>query len=106
MTIETIDRRQHFAEKLHALTRDYGDRPSSRVKDLADLLILIEDGLPPDDDLLAAVQDVFEVRASHDVPDRIPSPPSSWQTQYEPYVRELDLDATDVDVAHQRLDEF
>ncbi|MBW3578789.1 MAG: nucleotidyl transferase AbiEii/AbiGii toxin family protein [Actinobacteria bacterium] len=106
VTMETIDRRQHFAEKLHALTRDYGDRPSSRVKDLADLLILIEDGLLPDDDLLTAVQDVFEVRATHDVPDTIPAPPSSWQAEYEAYVSELDLDAADLDVAHQRLDEF
>lgn len=106
VTIEAIDRRQHFAEKLHALTRDYGHRPSSRVKDLADLLILIEDGLSPDDHLLTAVHEVFEVRATHEVPDGIPAPPASWEAQYEAFVKELDLDAADVDVAHHRLDEF
>ncbi|MFE5189419.1 nucleotidyl transferase AbiEii/AbiGii toxin family protein [Streptomyces sp. NPDC056628] len=26
--IEAVDRRQHFAETLHAFTRDYGDRPT------------------------------------------------------------------------------
>lgn len=29
-----VARRQHFAEKLHALTRDYGGRPNTRTKDL------------------------------------------------------------------------
>lgn len=46
--IEAVDRRQHFAEKIHAFTRDYGDRPNTRVKDLVDLVLLIESGLPPD----------------------------------------------------------
>lgn len=32
--IEAVEPAQHFAEKLHALTRRYGDRPSSRVRDL------------------------------------------------------------------------
>jgi hypothetical protein len=41
-SIEAVDRRQHFAEKLHALTRDYGDRPNTRTKDLVDLVLLIE----------------------------------------------------------------
>jgi len=36
LLIEAVDRRQHFAEKLHALTSDYGDRPNTRVKDLPD----------------------------------------------------------------------
>lgn len=39
--IEAVHRRQHFAEKLHALTRDYGGRPNTRVKDLVDLALLI-----------------------------------------------------------------
>lgn len=47
-TIESAHRRQHFAEKLHALTRDYGMRPNTRVKDLVDLLLLIHDRLLPD----------------------------------------------------------
>lgn len=40
-SIEAVDRAQHFAEKLHALTREYLDRPNSRIKDLADLVLLI-----------------------------------------------------------------
>jgi hypothetical protein len=56
LLVEAVDRRQHFAEKLHALTRDYGDRPNTRVKDLPDLLTLIERGLEPDEEPLAAAE--------------------------------------------------
>lgn len=42
--VEVVAPVQHFAEKLHALTRTYGDRPNTRVRDLADLVLLIEAG--------------------------------------------------------------
>lgn len=42
--IVTVDLYQHSAEKLHAMVRTYGDRPSSRVKDLADLVLFIDAG--------------------------------------------------------------
>lgn len=81
-TIESVDRRQHFAEKLHALTRDYGTRPNTRVKDLADLVLLIEDGLPADSSLLEVVNHVFTVRATHPVPRFVPDPPPVWTADY------------------------
>lgn len=43
--VEIIDPEQHFAEKIHALTRSYGDRENTRVRDLPDLVLLIEDGV-------------------------------------------------------------
>jgi hypothetical protein len=81
-TIESVDRRQHFAEKLHALTRDYGIRPNTRVKDLVDLILLIEDGLPADHHLFDVVKHVFAVRATHPVPAVIPDLPPVWTTEY------------------------
>jgi Nucleotidyl transferase AbiEii toxin, Type IV TA system len=81
-SIEAVDRRQHFAEKLHALTRDYGARPNTRVKDLVDLILLIESPLAPDSSLVATVRHVFTVRATHLVPTRIESPPASWEASY------------------------
>lgn len=80
--IEAVDRRQHFAEKLHALTRDYGDRPNTRVKDLVDLVLLIESGVAPDSTVVDAVRHVFAVRATHPVPVTIPEPPPSWADTY------------------------
>ncbi|WP_433437384.1 nucleotidyl transferase AbiEii/AbiGii toxin family protein [Nonomuraea sp. CA-141351] len=80
--IDSVDRRQHFAEKLHALTRDYDSRPNTRVKDLVDLVLLIEDGLLADHRLIEVVNHVFTVRATHPVPLLIPDPPPAWQSGY------------------------
>ena len=76
--IEVVDRAQHFAEKLHALTRAYGDRENTRVKDLVDLVLLIEDGLAPDGRLRGNVEHVFAVRATHALPIEIVDPPADW----------------------------
>ncbi|HET8659513.1 MAG TPA: nucleotidyl transferase AbiEii/AbiGii toxin family protein [Micromonosporaceae bacterium] len=80
--IEAVDRRQHFAEKIHALTRDYGDRPNTRVKDLVDLVLLIENGLAADAAVVDAVRHVFVVRATHPVPEVLPDPPPAWTDTY------------------------
>ncbi len=80
--IEAVDRRQHFAEKLHALTRDYGDRPNTRVKDLVDLVLLIESGLPADTSLTEVVTHVFSVRSTHGIPEEIVDPPREWADTY------------------------
>jgi predicted nucleotidyltransferase component of viral defense system len=104
--VEVVDRRQHFAEKLHALTRDYGDRPNTRVKDLPDLLILIEGGLAPDRDLRAAVESLFAARATHAIPARLPPPPASWRAKYAELADELTLDQSDLAAAHARLQDF
>jgi hypothetical protein len=80
--IEAVDRRQHFAEKLHAFTRDYGDRPNTRVKDLVDLVLLIETGMAADTGLIKAVEHVFAIRATHDVPEVPHDPPQGWSVIY------------------------
>ncbi|OIJ91006.1 hypothetical protein BIV24_17655 [Streptomyces colonosanans] len=91
-TIEAVDRRQHFAEKLHAFTRDYGGRPNTRVKDLVDLVLLAEDGLQGDATLVEVVRHVFAARATHPVPDELPDPPPLWRETYPELARELDTE--------------
>ncbi|MEW1611531.1 MULTISPECIES: nucleotidyl transferase AbiEii/AbiGii toxin family protein [unclassified Streptomyces] len=87
--IEAVDRRQHFAEKLHAFTRDYGNRPNTRVKDLVDLVLLTEDGLVGDAALVEVVRHVFAVRATHEVPNKLPDPPPRWRESYPELAQEL-----------------
>lgn len=71
--VESVDRRQHFAEKVHAYTRSYRERPSSRVHDLADLIGFVGGGLEPDQRLAATVGHVFRTRNTHPIPDRAPT---------------------------------
>lgn len=97
--VEVIDRRQHFAEKLHALTRTYGNRPSTRVKDLADLVLLIDDGLEPSVELLAITRRLFASRASHELPGHLPDPPRDWAVRYIELAGELDASAKTLDAA-------
>ncbi|TYK49183.1 nucleotidyl transferase AbiEii/AbiGii toxin family protein [Actinomadura decatromicini] len=105
-TIESVDRRQHFAEKLHALTRDYGSRPNTRVKDLVDMVLLIEDGLAADKLLLDVVNHVFAVRATHPVPTAIPDPPFGWAKDYPMLAEDLTLADPDLTTALDLLRKF
>jgi len=87
--IEAVDRRQHFAEKLHALTREYGDRPNTRVKDLVDLVLIVESGLEPDAELWRTARYVFEIRATHELPLEISDLPPNWGEIYPGLAEEL-----------------
>ncbi len=84
---------QHVAEKLHAYTRSYGqDHPSSRVKDLVDL-VLIKRYLPLNAERLhAALVGTFEGRRLHSVPARLPHPPKEWAVPYRKLAREVGID--------------
>ncbi len=104
--VEAVDPAQHFAEKLHAFTRPHGDRPNSRVKDLPDMLLLLDQGLAPTAELLATVRHVFEVRSTHEVPASLPDPPADWAGRYATLADELGLEAATVDDAMTRLRAF
>ncbi len=105
-SFEVVDRNQHFAEKLHALTQTYGDRPNTRTRDLVDLLMLVEDGLQPTSGLHASVRHVFAVRGTHEVPADVPDPPPDWAETYPALAADLDLDAKTIDRAMKDLRVF
>jgi hypothetical protein len=104
--VEAVDPAQHFAEKLHALTRPWLERPNSRVKDLPDLVLLVGEGLEPTAELLATVEHVFAARASHEVPASLPDPPADWAERYATLAEELDLEPSTVDEAMALLRSF
>ncbi len=104
--VEAVDPAQHFAEKLHAFTRPYGDRPNSRVKDLPDLVLLVEGGLAPSAELLATVEHVFAARATHQVPASLPDPPADWAERYAALAADLDVVPRTVEEAMALLRRF
>jgi hypothetical protein len=102
--VEAVSLPQHFAEKIHALTRTYGgERPSSRVRDLVDLVLLIEQGPPDPAQTARAVRGVFAARNTHPVPGSIGDPPASWGDIYAAMASELDLAAATVEQAMKAL---
>lgn len=95
---EVIDVNRHAAEKFHALTRTYDDRPNSRVRDLVDLVLLIEFDLIDNDRCSEEVCITFRERHTHDLPSEI-APPPTWRDHYEQMASELDIEANSFDTA-------
>lgn len=104
--VEVAAPAQHFAEKLHALTRDHGDRLNTRIRDLVDVLLLIELELVRPPDVLPVVRHVFESRGTHPVPGDLPDPPAGWARDYAEEAAATSLRARTVDEAMLRLRSF
>jgi Domain of unknown function (DUF1814). len=103
--VETVSPAQHFAEKLHALTRDYG-RENSRVRDLVDLALIIERADLAPAATFAAADRVFRARGTHEVPPSIPDPPPTWAIRYERLAIEVDIQAKSIAAAMTLLRTF
>ena len=66
------------------------ERQNSRVKDLVDMLILIDLGLEPSR-LWNAINNTFKRRDSHPVPEKLENPPNFWSTPYSRLAQECGL---------------
>ncbi len=88
---EVVDVNRHAAEKLHAMFRDFGDRENTRVRDLVDLVLMVEHDLISPHGLADPVVQVWSERDGADPPDRVPPLPSSWPPRYERMAAENEL---------------
>ncbi len=101
----TISQEQHFAEKVHAYTLP---RPSasSRVRDLVDMLLLInsEKRMSP---LLVkkAIDATFNRRKTHAMPASLQPPPADWKKSYAELARQCGL-SEGLDEAFRVLDGY
>ncbi|KGN33899.1 hypothetical protein N802_08930 [Knoellia sinensis KCTC 19936] len=102
VTVEAVDVYQHAAEKFHAYSRIYAhDRPSSRVKDLVDLVLLIEAGLLTDGSRLGErIRIVSQERDGSPPGSPLPLPPGDWTQPYAAFAADLDLTAGATDAAY------
>lgn len=104
--IESADVPQQFAEKIHAFTLPRGEgRDNTRVKDLADVVLFIEEGLDADA-AAGATENVFSVRNTHPIPQELPEPPHFWGEDYPKRAEELGLAAITVQQAMRTLNDF
>jgi hypothetical protein len=81
---------QQLAEKLHALTRPYVGGEVTRVKDLVDVLLIGQMSGFDIHVLRDALISTFEARDTHPLPERLPSPPRSWDRPFSRLAAELD----------------
>ncbi len=89
----TLSKEQQFAEKVHAYTlpRDE-NRSNSRVKDLIDLLLLIQSNELDRSRLRAALEATFMRRETHSLPAEFPDPPLHWEKPFQHLAKEVGLD--------------
>ncbi len=101
-----ISKAQQFAEKVHAYSFAWKDRLNTRTKDLVDLVLLIERGLPDVDQIRAALAVTFSSRATHPMPAELASPPTAWATDFPAMAAEAGLSTSDYLQAFAILDAF
>lgn len=97
----SISREEHFAQKLHAYTMPRGDRPNTRVKDLIDLVLLIDSAGMDQERLKRDIMDTFQRRKTHPVPSVLEPPPEFW----EPVFSKLAAECGIVGGIHARFDQ-
>jgi len=100
-TFPAISKEQQFAEKIHTYTlpRNEGIE-NSRVKDLIDLILLIEYETLNRDLLKSAVDETFRRRNTHRFDKYISAPPQNWESRFTALAKECTLEM-DLDKAFE-----
>ena len=93
VVVPVVPLEQQVAEKVHAYTRTYGGKPSSRAKDLADLILIKRSAGLDGDRLRAALEGVFAGRGQHPLPARLPPPPTDWVVPYRKLAAEVGFES-------------
>jgi hypothetical protein len=99
--IAMISVAQQFAEKVHACTQQFEDRPNTRDKDLIDLVLILETFAVDPNELRQSLVAVFEHRDKQSLPLQFPEPPEQWRESFEAKAEELALTTRTLAEAHQ-----
>lgn len=103
--VPAISREEQFAEKLHAYSLPREGRPNSRVKDLVDLLLLIESGTLDVDRVGQCIEATFRRRDTHPVPSPLEPPPQAWAGPFADLASKCGL-SQDLTAAFSRVAKF
>ena len=104
VSVPALSTEQHWAEKFHAYTRPR-EAANSRVRDLVDLVLIIERRDLSSARIRAAVDATFVRRGTHPVPTDVLPPPSDWEKPFIALAAECGLDYT-ANTAHERVESF
>lgn len=105
-TVPALALSDHVSQKLHAWAVSYGRSglPSSRSKDLADLVIMAGSFEFQADELRRALERTFEMRGTP-LPEALPPLPGRWQADYRKVAARLGL-SSDVQSAWRAVATF
>lgn len=101
--VAILPREQQFAEKIHAYTLPRGERVNNRVKDMVDLALLLEVGLPEQEQVRRALTATFARRQTHLIPARLALPPEGWREAYAALAAECGVQRATVEEAYAAL---
>lgn len=89
------------AEKVHAYTGVYGaaGHPSTRVKDLVDLVVVSQNAALRAGELRDALRITFEGRGAQSLPGSLPRPPAEWRIPYRRLAMTVGVEA-ELSVGH------
>ena len=101
-----IPKAQQFAEKVHAYTFPWEGRLNTRTKDLVDLVLLIERGVPDAGQIAGALEVTFAARGTHQLPKSLPPPPPFWARDFPAMAGEAGLSTGEYLEAFSVLERF
>jgi hypothetical protein len=104
VAVPALSVEQHWAEKFHAYTRPR-ETPNSRVRDLVDLVLILQHETPATKRVRVAIDATFHRRGTHPVPEDVPEPPSGWMKPFTALAAECRLEHT-LATAHERVEAF
>jgi hypothetical protein len=81
-------------------------RLNTRTKDLVDLVLLIERGLPDPAQIHLALKATFGTRGTHALPESLLPPPASWARDFPGMAGEAGISTTDYLEAFALVSDF
>lgn len=101
-----IPKAQQFAEKIHAYTLPWTDRPNTRTKDLVDLSLFVSIDPLATEELRTAVEETFQQRNTHAVPRTLPPPPPEWSKPFSSMAEDAQLTEVGMQRNYQAVADF
>ena len=95
--VDQITELQQFAEKLHALSRDYVDEVNPRMRDLVDCVVIIRRGLidiKPCAEMLKRVFDHRKAYCGYGIPNELPALHPRCEPFYDKEARQANVDTS------------
>lgn len=103
--IPIISREQQFAEKLHAYTLPRAQSPNSRVRDLVDMMLLVDPEQLHRQKTTDSIMATFRRRKTHAIPAVLEPPPRNWEKSFFALAAGCGLQVN-LDEAFTKIDAF